>query len=252
MVDAHIVSVFVGIESPSEEALRETKKYQNVRPASSLVERVRKIQRAGIEVWSGLMLGFDSDGPDIFAAQRQFIHEAHIINAMGGMVYAIPKTPLHARLAREGRLDAADPPDFGTNVMPLRLGRAELRDGYIRLMDQLYQPEAYFRRMEDLYVQARLDPDRGIRKYWRRHPLRQLGTQLFYLASGGVLLWRLWRGIPEAALRREYLWRLGRLWRRRANPSLVLAFAVKCMMHYHQHTMARQMANGQCRVYNSF
>src|SRR5262249_40100222 len=57
MVDANIVTVFVGIESPSEEALREAKKYQNVRARSSLVERVHKIQEAGLEVWSGVMLG---------------------------------------------------------------------------------------------------------------------------------------------------------------------------------------------------
>jgi hypothetical protein len=198
------------------------------------------------------MLGFDSDGQSIFEAQRQFIAEARIINAMGGMVYAIPKTPLYARLAREQRLDPAETPAFGTNVIPLRLGRAELRDGYVRLMDQLYEPQAYFERMEDLYVRARLDPDRGIRKYWRRHPLGQLKAQLFCLASGGVLLWRLLRGIPEAELGREYLRRLWRLGQRRPSPSLMLAFAVKCAMHYHQHTMAKNMARGHSAVYNSF
>jgi radical SAM superfamily enzyme YgiQ (UPF0313 family) len=251
MVDANIISVFVGIESPSEEALIETKKYQNVR-ASPLVDRVHTIQNAGLEVWSGVMLGFDSDGPDIFEAQRRFIGEARIITAMGAMLYAIPKTPLHARLAREGRLDPADFPAHGTNVMPRRLSREELRDGFVRLMEELYDPKSYFDRLEDLYVAGQLDPDRGIRKYWRRHPLSWLRTQLLNLTSGGVLLWRLLRGIPETTLRRHYLKRLLRLVRRRPNPSLVLAYAVKCVMHYHQHTMARRMATGQSPIYNVF
>jgi radical SAM superfamily enzyme YgiQ (UPF0313 family) len=252
MARANIVSVFIGIESPNEESLREAKKFQNVRPVAPMVERVRKIQRAGLEVWSGMMLGFDSDGPAIFEAQRQFIHDARIINAMAGMVHAIPKTPLHDRLSRAGRLDPSDRPEFGTNVVPLRLSREELRDGYVRLMDELYDPEAYFGRMEDLYIDGRLDPDSGIRPYWRRHHGAALRTKLLNTAMGGVLLGRLLWRLPEARLRREYLWRLGRLLRRRPSPSMLLAFAVKCAMHYHQHTMARRMASGQGPIRNSF
>src|SRR5262249_36334290 len=105
MVDANIISVFIGIESPNEKSLRETKKYQNVRPAGTILERVHTIQRAGIEVWCGMILGFDHDDLSIFAAQEEFLKAARIINAMVGMLHAIPKTPLHARLAREGRLD---------------------------------------------------------------------------------------------------------------------------------------------------
>ncbi|HYT95039.1 MAG TPA: radical SAM protein, partial [Gemmataceae bacterium] len=143
LVDANIVSVFIGIESPNEEALKETRKFQNVRPArGTMVERVHKIQRAGIEVWSGMIVGFDHDGPDIFEAQRRFIEEARIISTMVGMLYAIPKTPLHARLARAGRLDSSDEPACGTNVLPLRMRREELRDGYVKLLDLLYEPKA--------------------------------------------------------------------------------------------------------------
>ena len=57
MAEAGLVAVFIGIESPDEEALRETKKYQNVR--GSLVDRVRKVQDAGLEVYAGMIVGFD-------------------------------------------------------------------------------------------------------------------------------------------------------------------------------------------------
>src|SRR5437660_7298501 len=151
MVDAGILSVFVGIESPNEQSLRETRKLQNVRPAGTILERVHKIQRAGLEVWCGMILGFDHDDATIFDAQKRFLKEARITTAMVGMLSAIPKTPLHARLAREGRLDPADETEFGTNVIPLRMTRGELRDGYVRLMHELYEPEAYFGRLEDLF-----------------------------------------------------------------------------------------------------
>ena len=59
MVDANISTVFVGIESPNEESLRETKKYQNVRQGRTSIERVHAIQNAGLDVWCGMIVGFD-------------------------------------------------------------------------------------------------------------------------------------------------------------------------------------------------
>ena len=63
---------------------------------------------------------------------------------------------------------------------------------------------------------------------------------------------RLMTGVPEASLRAEYRKRLWRLLRARPYPMLAMLFVFKCAMHYHQYTMARQMASGRTRVYNSF
>ena len=93
MVDANISTVFVGIESPNEESLRETKKYQNVRKGGTSIGRVHTIQNAGLDVWCGMILGFDNDDSTIFAAQREYLTEARILHAMVGMLSAIPKTP---------------------------------------------------------------------------------------------------------------------------------------------------------------
>ena len=68
MTEANITSVFVGVESPNEESLRETKKYQNVRQGRSIVERVHAIQDAGMDVWCGMILGFDHDDARHFRA----------------------------------------------------------------------------------------------------------------------------------------------------------------------------------------
>jgi radical SAM superfamily enzyme YgiQ (UPF0313 family) len=253
MVDANIVSVFVGIESPNEKSLRETKKFQNVRPAGgTILERVHKVQRAGIEVWCGMILGFDNDDATIFDAQRQFLKEARIVSAMIGMLSAIPKTPLHARLAEEGRLDLADEPEHGTNVIPLRMSREELRDGYVRVMRDVYEPEAYFGRLEDLYLKERIPFGAGVARYWRRHPWSWLTMQARNLAAAAFLFARLMRNVPEAALRREYRRRLWRLVKSRPDPNVLVLYLFKCLMHYHQYTLARQMAAADGRVVNSF
>ena len=141
MEEANIAIVFIGIETPSEASLRETKKLQNVRKGGTLLERTRTIQNAGFEVWCGMILGFDHDDPSVFEAQRQFLAETHIMHAMVGMLVAVPKTPLYARLASEGRLDLDDVPEFGTNVVPAGMTRGELRDGYVQLMQELYAPK---------------------------------------------------------------------------------------------------------------
>ena len=105
-----------------------------------------------MEVWCGMIMGFDNDDATIFDRQIEFIQQSRISFSMSGMLSAIPKTPLHDRLAAEGRLDLADAPEFGTNVIPLQMSREELRDGYLRVLNELYEPEAYFERTEALFL----------------------------------------------------------------------------------------------------
>lgn len=251
MVDANIVSVFVGIESPDDAALLETKKLQNVRPrAGTLLSRVRAIQEAGLEVWGGMIVGFDADGPDVFRKHFEFVREARIAHVMVGMLSAIPKTPLHARLAKEGRLDLTDEPAFGTNVIPKRMTREQLRDGYLWLMEELYRPEAYFDRVESLFLRGRLAYARGRDRYWREHPLHWGASQARNLAAAAVLGGRLLRNLPSAELRREYGIRMARAMRERPNCELALVYLIKCACHYHYSQLTRQMRHGQVR--NSF
>ena len=151
MAEANVQTVFLGIESTNEDSLRETKKLQNIRPPRTLLERVHAIQSAGLEVWCGMIVGFDHDTPATSTAHREFVGQARVMHAMISMLSAIPKTPLHQRLAEEGRLDLDDS-EFGTNVIPLGMSQEEMRDGYVQLMQDLYEPDAYFQRFEALYV----------------------------------------------------------------------------------------------------
>ncbi len=252
MVDANIISVFIGIESPNDKSLKETKKLQNVRPqAGTIADRVRRIQQAGLEVWCGMILGFDSDDASIFGAQARFLQEARISSAMIGMLAAIPKTPLYARLQREGRLDLEDETVYGTNVIPLQISRDALRDGYVRLMMEVYHPDAYFDRLDDLILTGRIRMNRGLKHYGRTHPWAYVKWQLNNMVTAAGLYVRLMNGIPEVWLRKLYRQRLARLVRLRRDPSLIVLYLFKIALHYHQYTMARQMASGKTLV-NSF
>ncbi len=252
MVDANVASVFVGIETPNEDSLRETKKLQNVRPGVTLVERIHAIQAAGIEVWCGMILGFDHDDTSVFAAQQQFVHDARVVHAMIGMLAAIPKTPLHARLAAEGRLDENDEAEFGTNVVPALMTRAELRDGYMRVLRELYAPEAYFGRLEQLYLRDGFRFSQARTAYWHRHPWTWLTAELRHLTWCAALYWQLMRGVPDATLRREYRRRLARFFRVRRDPAVLFVYLVKCLAHYHYHAMIQNMSVDESQVVNTF
>lgn len=252
MREGNFISVFIGIESPSEEALRETRKFQNVRQGGTLLEKVRRIQDAHIEVWCGMIMGFDSDDESIFDRQIEFIQKARIPFSMSGMLYAIPKTPLHNRLAEEGRLDFSDRPECGTNVIPLRMTREELRDGYLRVLREQYDPEAYFARTEALFLDPNFEIGYCGSPYWRRHPFYWLRTEsLSFVAAIGLFL-RLMRQVPDPALRKEYRHRLRRLLKVHRRPGLVLFYLFHLTMHYHTYTMAQHMNSGQRAIVNSY
>jgi radical SAM superfamily enzyme YgiQ (UPF0313 family) len=252
MVEANFGAVFIGVESPNEASLRQTKKLQNVRQGTTILERIHTVQAAGLEVWCGMILGFDGDEPSIFQAQEEFLRAARISHAMVGMLTAIPKTPLYRRLAGEGRLDSEDVSEFGTNVIPLHMSRETLRDGYMRVMKDLYTPEAFFDRVDDLYLKERAPFFAAMHAYHRRNPWRRANDVVKDMCMAVGLFARLMRRVSEPELRREYRRRLARMLRERPEARMIFLYVVKCAMHYHHFTMARQMGRGGARLVNSF
>ena len=102
MVEAGFNKVFIGIETPDEECLAECSKVQNRN--RDLVEDVKRIQRAGLQVQGGFIVGFDHDRPSIFQRQIDFIQKSGIVTAMVGLLQAPPGTRLYERMKKEGRL----------------------------------------------------------------------------------------------------------------------------------------------------
>ena len=252
MAEAGIGAVFVGIESTNEESLRETKKLQNVRPGGSMIEKVHRIQEAGMEVWAGMILGFDNDDESVFEAQRRFVAAARISTATVSMLSAIPKTPLHARLAAAGRLDPDDDPAYGTNVVPLRMSREALSQGYVRLMTDIYQPAAYFDRVDSLYLSGGVRIDHAWRAYAAQHPWSRRARHLrFWIETAAVIL-RLVATVPDAALRREYRRRFWRMLRHRRDPAVLRIYAIKCAMHYHLHRLVQLLGRPDRAIINTY
>ena len=149
MYKARFRRVFVGIETPVEESLKEANKMQNTR--RGLLESVQKIQNYGMEVMAGFIVGFDSDPADIFERQIEFIRQSAIPLAMVGLLSALPGTQLWRRLKREGRLVdecSGNNMDGSLNFVP-KMDRERLVEGYNRVLKKIYSPREYYKRALD-------------------------------------------------------------------------------------------------------
>lgn len=148
MVAAGFRKVFVGIETPDAGALVECHKVQN--QGRDLVAAVQRLQQAGLQVMGGFIVGFDSDQADIFKRQFEFIQRSGVVTAMVGLLNALPQTRLYQRLKGEGRLEmksSGNNTDATMNFRP-KLNREFLESGYRQLMKQLYEPRAYYQRIQ--------------------------------------------------------------------------------------------------------
>ncbi len=155
MVDAGFKKVFLGVETPSLESLRECHKLQNTR--RDLVDSVRDIQEAGLEVMGGFIVGFDNDTADIFQRQFEFIQRAGVVTAMVGLLTALPDTKLYKRMLAEGRLIAescGNNTEAILNFVP-KLDRELLVGGYRKLMRSLYEPSVYYSRVREFLAHYR-------------------------------------------------------------------------------------------------
>jgi hypothetical protein len=148
-VTAGLTEVFIGIETSNEDSLRETKKRQNLH--INLTEEVQRIVDKGIAVVGGLIVGFDSDGPEVFEQQYAFAMSTPIPVFSLGALVAPEATPLFARIAAEGRFMRGSPDvqavPWSSNIEPKRMSSDELREGLRRLCIALYEPAAFGERM---------------------------------------------------------------------------------------------------------
>lgn len=147
MAASGFTMVFLGLETPVADSLEAIGKRQNMR--RSMVASVHRIQRAGIEVTGGFIMGFDSDPSDVAERQMKFIEELSIPTAMVGLLMALPNTRLWTRLQKEGRIlfrsQGNNTHDVEFNFEP-RLPKEELAEGYRRVLHHIYTPRNYFAR----------------------------------------------------------------------------------------------------------
>ncbi len=193
MVKANFCRVFIGIESPSAESLKEAKKFQNLR--RDPLDSIRLIQQHGLWVMGGFIVGFDSDPPDIFDRQIEFVERAAIPWAMTGLLQAPPTTPLYDRMKREGRLvqESSEPSNFSSPNFRTVLPLPELLAGTKRMLLTLYDPRRFYERVFDSLERWQLQPEQ-----------RTPALSLLYLLR--VMFKSVWRQGVLSPYRRAY-WR---------------------------------------------
>ena len=148
MVDAGFNMVFIGIETPDEGSLAECSKKQN--KGRNMVNDVKRLQRAGLQVQGGFIVGFDNDSPSIFQRQIDFIQKSGIVTAMIGVLQAPAGTKLYERMKREGRLlgeMSGDNGDCSTNIVT-GMNHNVLREGYLDIIRYIYSHEGYYQRVK--------------------------------------------------------------------------------------------------------
>jgi len=205
---AGFVRVFIGLETPAEESLKEVRKTQNLR--GSLIERVKAIQRAGFSVNGGFILGFDNDPDDIFERQIRFITDAAIPGAMIGPLVALPNTPLYKRLQLEGRLieeqgDELRTVASGFTNIETKIPLAKLVSGYGDIVRTIYSPRNYFKRsLESL---CRIHKDVVHKTSFAPRTIGKTGFVSRCLGSWSRVrpLWLLLKELPS-----EYRWHASR------------------------------------------
>ena len=233
MVEANFMYVFIGIETPSAEALKGSKKFQNLRRDN--VEQVRIIQESGLWVLAGFIVGFDSDDKTIFDRQLEFIERTAIAWAMAGVLQAPPTTALFDRMKKEGRLlekseaiTNFSAPNFRT-VLPLTV----LLRGLSGLLLRLYEAEPFF--------------DRALRSLERWRPRdTQKPPDLPVLYNLRVLFASMWTQGVRSNYRQAYwrfLWHLVWKWSRQP-AKLWLGFMVLLSAHHfviYSHQVASEL-----------
>jgi radical SAM superfamily enzyme YgiQ (UPF0313 family) len=147
MSSANFFKVFLGLETPDKDSLKECGKYQN--SSRNLVEAVDTIHRHGMQVMGGFIVGFDNDTESIFESQIAFIQQIGVVTAMVGVLTALPQTRLWHRLKAEGRLlgtATGENTDGVLNFMP-KMGIETLNDGYKKILSTIYSHKCYYQRI---------------------------------------------------------------------------------------------------------
>lgn len=147
MAEIGFISTFVGIETPDEQALQECNKNQNKN--RDLLQSVRKIQNAGIQVSGGFIVGFDSDTSNVFQQQIDFIQQSGIVSAMVGLLNAPKNTKLYKRLEAENRLTieaSGNNTDSSMNFIS-KMNHQELQEGYKKIIQNIYATKPYYKRI---------------------------------------------------------------------------------------------------------
>ncbi|MGR3176067.1 MAG: B12-binding domain-containing radical SAM protein [Candidatus Scalindua sp.] len=207
MFEAGFNTVFVGIETPDAASLEECGKTQN--KGRDLAEDVRIIQRAGMQVQAGFIIGFDNDTPSIFQRQIDFIQKSGIVTAMVGLLQAPTGTRLYERLKKEGRLlgrMTGDNADGSTNIIPTNNMDADMfREGYKKILKSIYSPKNYYKRIKTFFKEYKSPKNHSKLKF---EHIMALFSSAYHLGIIGKERFQFWNLLLWTTLHRRDLFPL--------------------------------------------
>ncbi|MDA9763757.1 MAG: radical SAM protein [Opitutales bacterium] len=200
--EAGLVRVFIGIETPNEDSLKESLKRQNV--GIDLIKEMQVFLDHGISVTAGMIVGFDHDGYDIFQRQYDFAMANPVpIFTLGALVAPV-STPLYDRMEKAGRLvkDGSETQGvWNTNINPVLMSREKMADGLRWLGNSLYHPDNFATRVVNMI--EKMGPQLGpFKAGYKPHKMRAVEAQgsgvIRKIISKGPAEKRMWRTISEA------------------------------------------------------
>lgn len=207
MVDCNFDAVFLGIETPDEDSLSMTKKFQNTR--SSLTESVDKIIHAGLRPMAGFIIGFDGEKKGASSRIVKFVEEAAIPTAMFGMLQALPNTALWHRLEKEGRLRVNSRQDINQstlmNFVPTR-PITDIAQEYIEAFWQLYDPEVFLDRTYRCFLKLGAPKCKPPAKFPSLVDLRALGIIIWRQGIKRKTRWKFWHHLFSVMRQNPSVW----------------------------------------------
>jgi len=202
MVKAGFGAVFVGIETPDTDSLNECGKVQNTKV--DLLESVKKLQASGMDVQAGFIVGFDSDKNNIFSRMSSFINESGIVTSMVGLLNAPTGSKLYKRLAKENRLimeETGDNTDFSMNFKP-KMDYDVLVEGYKKIIQDIYKPEAYFKRLHTFLRNYRCSAKFDFKRRFSTENFRAIGMSFYKLGIKPGIRKHFWKLMMWTLIRR--------------------------------------------------
>ncbi|HLH12312.1 MAG TPA: DUF4070 domain-containing protein [Methylovirgula sp.] len=234
MREAGFDTVFCGIETPEPEALRGMEKKQNL--VMPILDSIRQINKHGMQVVSGIILGLDTDTPESGQRLLDFIEESKIPMLTINLLQALPRTPLWDRLARDGRIDEDESRESNVRfLMPYD----EVVAMWQRCMKEAYEPERLFERFA--YQMQETWPNRLPR------PLGGYRTSPRNLLRGLVMLAKVIWHLGIVADYRAIFWRFAKPLFKRGDIEAILATAIQA---YHLILFSRDASTGRANASN--
>ena len=192
MLECNFNAVFLGIETPDADSLQLTKKFQNTR--SSLAESVEAINRAGLRVMAGFIIGFDGEKSGAGDRIIQFVEQTAIPTAVFGLLQALPNTALWHRLDKEGRLRGSEGEGNQMTLMNFTPTRPveEIAKEYVHAFCTLYDPERFLDRVYRHFLHMAPSPCKAPAQFPSWVDLRALAIIVWRQGIKRRTRWKFW------------------------------------------------------------